>query len=325
MPPARPGRRRRVARSTALWTPGRILALRYGHPRGLAIGEAVDNREGARPARLIPAGLGIAVLVASLVIGGNLFSLRDTLFGTAAPPARPAAFSRIASSGPGTAARTKLRSQPWWQTLDTFDGSSALVRTLTVDRGALQWRARWRCSTGRLVIRASTQRAALVDRACPASGTAFSTHSGETRVRVAATGAWHLALAQQIDVPLEERALPDMKAPVATAKLYGIDQKGRGTIGVFRLPDGRYALRLEDLYVTPNVDLELRLSPLRAPRSTHQFHAAPSRRIAPLDITAGSMNVVLARGGAPPRGGSIVVGCPPVQSAYAAATLKAAG
>ncbi len=110
-------------------------------------------------------------------------------------------------------------------------------------------------------------------------------------------------------------------APVATGSFYNIDQSGRGRVSLFRLTDAGYALRLEDVFVTPNVDLELRLSPLVAPRSTGEFTSAPSALVSRLDVTAGSMNLTLPSDVDPTQYRSVVIWCPPVHSAYAAATL----
>ncbi|HEV2787589.1 MAG TPA: DM13 domain-containing protein, partial [Solirubrobacteraceae bacterium] len=131
---------------------------------------------------------------------------------------------------------------------------------------------------------------------------------------------------QQVDVPLVEVPLPAMSAPGARSVLrgsfYRIDQVGRGRLTIYRLANGRYALRVADFYVTPNVDLEIRLSPLREPRTTREYLRAPARKIAPLNTTAGSMNFMLPAGVDPARYRSVVIWCPLITSAYAAATLE---
>ncbi len=58
-----------------------------------------------------------------------------------------------------------------------------------------------------------------------------------------------------------------------------------------------------------------------APQTTEEFTTAPSATVAPLDVTAGSMNFVM-----PPTIDlgpykSVVIWCPPLRTAYAAATL----
>ncbi|MEX2658660.1 MAG: DM13 domain-containing protein, partial [Acidimicrobiales bacterium] len=151
---------------------------------------------------------------------------------------------------------------------------------------------------------------------------------GTIEVEVASDGPWELLVEQQVDIPLEEEPLPSMSAPgtsvVATGDFYRMDQTGKGSITVYRLEDGSHALRLDDFYVSPNVDLEITLSPLEAPRTTPEFMAAPWVRAAPLDITAGSLNFMLPREVDPTKYKSVVIWCPLIDSAYAAATLKAA-
>ncbi|HSH59190.1 MAG TPA: hypothetical protein VK988_06010 [Acidimicrobiales bacterium] len=70
--------------------------------------------------------------------------------------------------------------------------------------------------------------------------------------------------------------------------------------------------------MTPNVDLEIRLSPLEAPRSTAEFMSAPSALVAPLDVTAGSMNFAVPADVDPSQYRSVVIRCPLIDSAYAA-------
>ena len=105
---------------------------------------------------------------------------------------------------------------------------------------------------------------------------------------------------------------------------YRIDQVGSGGVTVYRLAEGTHALRLDNFYATPNVDLEIRLSPLPAPQTTDQFLSAPSALVARLDVTAGSMNFVVPKDIDPRQYRSVVIWCPPVNSAYAAASLNAA-
>ena len=62
---------------------------------------------------------------------------------------------------------------------------------------------------------------------------------------------------------------------MATGTFYRIDQFGDGTVTIYRLANGSYALRLENFYVTPNTDLEVQLNSLEAPHSTDEVaHAA---------------------------------------------------
>jgi len=143
---------------------------------------------------------------------------------------------------------------------------------------------------------------------------------------VRADGPWRLQVEQQVDVPLVEPPLPAMAAPgtstVDSGSLYRIDQVGSGRLTVFRLADGSYALRLDDFFVTANSDLELRLSPLPAPQTTDEFTGSPSVSVAPLDVTAGSLNFAVPKAVDPTQYRSLVIWCERIHSAYAAASLE---
>jgi len=276
------------------------------------------------------AALGLVVVVAGAALGADLFGVRDRVFGSAVPAARPAAVSRVADAGAGSATtspgRTALRSQPWWQTVITRQGGASSALRFTIADGALEWRLKWTCAAGRLVIPSPSHPKPLVDSACPAKGTANATRTGAASLHVQAGGPWQVEVDQHVDVPLVEPPLPAMGQPgsaaVASGPLYRIDEVGTGQATLYRLADGTYALRLDDFFVTANVGLELRLSPVEAPHSTKEYTSGPSAFVAPLDITAGSLNVAVPKDLDPTKYRSLVVWCPTVNSAYAAATLR---
>ena len=280
--------------------------------------------------------LGLVAVVASALVGGNFLGLRETLWGSESPEARPAAASRDAggqASGGPTATTapprdaTVLRSQPWWQGLTKLEGRGSMTATpFTVSQDALQWRANWTCETGRLVVRVPGQARPVIDAACPGTGTGYGVRKGPVALEVTADGPWTMTVDQQVDLPLIEPPLPVMSAPetklVFTGSLYRMDQVGTGTLNIYQAADGRHLLRLDSFFVTANIDLELRFSPLEAPRTTEQFMSAPSVWAAPLDVTTGSLNFTLPPDVNPARYGSVVVWCPIIDSAYAAATLR---
>jgi hypothetical protein len=279
--------------------------------------------------RRFGAGLGFVVLLASFVVGADLFSSREALFGSATGSARAAATSRggaFTSISSKPAAKSVLRSQPWWQEVVSIDSSSKPgASTFSIDDGAIQWRVRWTCDSGRFVVRSAAKPEPLIDAPCSGTSTQTLTAKPGPNLRTEA-GDFTARVEQQVDVPLIEPPLPAMSAPaarrVARGSFYRIDQVGRGTVTAYRLANGRYALRLSDFYVTANIDLEIRLSPLRRPRTSRQYESAPARLAAPLYTTVGSMNFVLPRGVDPTRYGSVVIWCPTIVSAYAAATLE---
>lgn len=291
----------------------------------------------APPARSsrAPAVLGLVLLAATAVFGADPAGVRERLLGAAAPEARPAATGRAAAGATATSVAagegTRLRSQPWWQAVTTLRGTGTMSPApFTVDAGALQWRARWSCQSGHLRVEVPGARRPIVDAACPGSDTGYGVQKGPVTLRVTADGPWELQVDQQIDLPLNEAPLPAMSAPgaakVASGTFYRIDQFGDGQATVYRLPDDRYALRLDNFYVTPNTDLEIRLQSLAAPHSTDQVAGDGSiASVSPLDVTAGSMNFLLPADVNPARYHSVVIWCERLFSAYTAATLTPAG
>ncbi len=285
-----------------------------------------------RPAKRAVTALGLLALAASAVVGGNLFGLREQVLGPGTPPARPAAVSRAADEAATTpvttapAQETVLRSQPWWQEVTVLEGDGATTTApFTIDEGAIQWRVTWTCRSGALTVQVASGSEPMVDEACPGEGHGYSTETGPASLRVEAAGPWELRVEQQIDVPLVEAPLPAMTAPgtvvQSTGSFYRIDQSTTGTVTIYDLAEGGHALRLDGFFVPPNIDLEIRLSPLEAPRTNEEFLAAPSVWVAPLDITAGSMNFAVPAEVDPAQYRSVVIWCPLIDSAYAAATL----
>jgi hypothetical protein len=276
--------------------------------------------------------VGVVVVAAAAVIGGDLFGVRESLFGSATPAPRAVAVSPFVAinSSSGHQVKSVLSSQPWWQGVRDLSGATTTgtAAAFTIGSGASQWRVKWTCQAGQLVVGVSGQSHPLVNAGCPGTGTAYVTRTGQTGLHVTAGGQWTIRVAQEVDVPLVEPPLPAMSAPGAAAisagSFYGIDQKSVGRITVYRLASRRYAMRLSNFYVSPNVDLELRFDPLRAPHSTHQYMATRSVLAAPLPVTAGSLNFLVPQGVDPTRYQSVVVWCPLIVSAYAAASLSPA-
>lgn len=277
--------------------------------------------------------MALGALAFSALVGGNAFGTRDRLFGVDVRVARAPAASRVVGATTVTTASddgTLVRSYPWWQGVASLEGDGTTqALAFEVADEAIQWRMRATCTTGRIVVTDPSGRRPVLDAPCRGGPTDYgiSSKSGRKTLRVTAEGPWRLEVDQQVDVPLEEPPLPEMADPaatvVATGDFYRIDQHGEGTVTVYRLADGRYALRLVEFFVTANVDLEIRLHPLETPRTTDDYLGAPAALAAPLPITAGSLNFVLPQDLDPTRYRSVVVWCPIIASAYAAATLRA--
>ena len=278
----------------------------------------------------------MVVVIAAATFGFDPSGVRERVLGSATAPARRAATGRQAvGATPGGAAIpapaapvTRLRSQPWWRALGTYEGSGpASIPQFTVASDAIQWRVRWWCNMGRLAVNAAGAGRALVSMACPGADTAYGSQKGPVNLQVTAESSWRLEVDQQIDLPLDEPLLATMSAPgaakVATGELYRIDQFADGRVDLYSLPDGTWALRLEGFYVTPNSDLTVQLSPLSAPKSTQHVMAGASVSVGPLDVTAGSMNIPIPSDIDPTKYQSVVIWCGRELSAYAAAALVA--
>lgn len=294
-------------------------------------GPAPPDGSPKAPVRQILTWAAVLVLIVSAVLGSNMFSVRDRLFGTATPDAAPPAAGRSVDGTADTvaAAPTSLRSSPWWQDVTTLEGiGAATSQSFTIAPGAVQWRVKWTCGAGHLVVRAPKQAKPIVDGACPEGAVGYGVQTGPMTVQVTADGPWRLQVAQQVDIPLVEPPLPAMIASGArvafSGAFYNLDKTGTGKVTIYRQADGKYSVRLEDFFVSPNTDLELRLSTLEAPRSSQEFSSAPSELVVTMDVTAGSVNYAVPAGVDPTKFKSIVVWCVPIKSAYAAATLVGA-
>lgn len=292
-------------------------------------GPEVPPTAAKSPRRRILTWLGLLAVVFGAVVGSNMFSVRDRLFGSATPDPAPPAAARVAGDATqdtAAAARTSLRSQPWWQDVTTLEGTGTTTSSpFTIAPGAIQWRVNWTCQGGHIVVRAPNKAKPVLDGACPGGAPGYATQSGPLTVQVTADGPWRLQVAQQIDAPLVEPPLPAMTAPGATTvgsgSFYNVDKTGTGKATLYHQADGKYSLRLDDFFVTPNVDLELRLSILDAPHSSKEVADARSEVVLVMDVTAGSVNYAVPPEIDPTQFRSVVIWCRPISSAYAAASL----
>lgn len=190
---------------------------------------------------------------------------------------------------------------------------------------AQQWRVKASCSgSGRLWVVADGEEDPLVDAACPTTEFGFSIHNGANVVDVEASGSWALVVDQQLDTPIVEPPLDGMELAnrVAAGPLYGIEQEGHGRATLYRLADGRRAIRLDPFSMTDNTDLVVWASTAQAPKSSAAALHAPHVEIAELKATAGPQNYVVPDDVPDPSLRSIVIWCVPARVAYAAATLR---
>lgn len=230
--------------------------------------------------------------------------------------------SRAAAAGTDHAA-------PRWEQVATLTGSGPATRPFTIAQGAIQWRARWRCKTGRLALATVTPGGtrALSDAACPRRDEDTGFRTGPLKLGVKATGPWRVVIEQQVDTALHEPPLPAMRSPgarvVSSGRFYAIERTGRGKATVYRLPKGRLALRLDGGFATSaNTDLFVWLSAAPKPRTTVQADRAKHTVLGPLKSTLGEQNYLLPAKIKAKSLRSIVIWCQPVQIAYTAATLQ---
>ena len=219
-----------------------------------------------------------------------------------------------------TAERTD-RASPRWEPVTTLAGSGPARKAFTVADGAIQWRARYRCETGDL--RLSADGRSLARASCPGAGTASDVRTGTVTLGVEATGAWRVAVDQQVDTPLREPPLPGMGDDVlARGDFYGIERRGAGTASLHRLRSDRLALRLDGFSTSANSDLFVWLSTARRPRTTVQAARAPHTVLRELKSTLGSQNYLLPADVEAADVRSVVIWCVPIRIAYTAATLR---
>ncbi len=219
------------------------------------------------------------------------------------------------------------RSAPRWDTLTTLSGSGATrTEPFEILPGAIQWRARWKCEAGHLrvtTIPPPRRGVPLIDGACPGNKEGYSIVTGPVRLVVEATGPWELIVDQQVDFPLREPPLEGMDtAPVlGEGDFFNVEMEGKGTVRMYRLADGRHALRFEDFQVSNNTDLFLWLSESPNPRTSADAAGTPHVILGNLRSTVGEQNYVLPADLPPERVKSLVIWCAPVSVAYIAAVL----
>jgi hypothetical protein len=268
-------------------------------------------------------------VIAAALFGSNVFGVRDRVFPA---PTTLSTTTLNNAAHQATSGQNELPAQPYWISLSTPSGSGNATRRIAIASDALQWKVDWRCDSGSISIDAQRSGAAAQsiahNAACPGSGEGFAVDSGTFTLAITASSAWTLSVQQELDRPQYSAPLASMTAPgsavLASGTFYGIDQQGQGTARIYRLPDGSTALRLENFYVTPNTDFQIRLSPLQHPASTPEFQSTPSAIVGPLPITAGSFNFVIPPGIDPTAYHSVVIWCDRLISAYAGATLQPA-
>lgn len=271
----------------------------------------------------------VLLLAASAAYSANFRGLRDAI----PPPASrvdAGAIDRDPTTQNDGAGETSLRSFPWWTEVATFSGEgSTTTDDFSIDPFALQWRAVWTCESGELFVQARRPNGdvagqPLADDGCPAEGDGLSVEVDDFVLDIEAKAAWEVVVEEQVDVPLVEPLTAEMQKGrvVATGRLYDMDRRGNGSVAIYRLPDGSHMLRLEDFYVTPNVDLEIDVSVAKRPLNTLEFTSQRFERVAMMPTTTGSINYEVPRSIDLKDWKSVVIWCEPLHLAYSGATLQ---
>lgn len=266
-----------------------------------------------RVARGVVAVVCLALVMGACGSGGTkaASTAPDTTVGAGGPD--------TTASGPKAAAR--------WESVTTLSGAAGTTSpTFDILAGAIQWRARFDCSSGALKAETTPpprRPGPIVDATCPQTGEGYSIITGPIKLTVTATGPWKIVVDQQVDTPLNEAPLPAM----ATAKVlgqgpfYNVEKNGEGTARIYQLADGSRALRIENLLVNQNTDLFIWLDEAKSPKTSKDAASAQYWVLGNLKSTVGSQNYVIPSDIPLDRVNSIVIWCEPVAIAYAAAAI----
>jgi hypothetical protein len=220
-----------------------------------------------------------------------------------------------------------VRAAPRWEEVLALAGDGPYTERFPIADGALQWRVRWACEHGTLALDLDVADDPLLEADCPEQGEAFAISTGWIGLDVRSTGTWQLTVEQQVDTAYTEPPLAGMDEAevLATGEFYGVERRGDGTATLYRMPDGRLALRFTGFHTLASPDLFVWVSEAEAPATSEDAFAAPYVEIGALTSTLGEQNYVLPAELAPERVRSVVIWCAPVRIAYAAAALSPAG
>ena len=218
---------------------------------------------------------------------------------------------------------------PRWEQIAALTGSGTQTKAVQVAGGALRWRTRAHCASGQLTVAVSPPPRSGPARApepCSGNKDAIWAGTGAHQLTVQGPGRWRLVVEQEVTTALHEAPLPAMRSPgarvIGRGDFYKIERKGQGHALLYRLPDGRTALRMGRFATDPNTDLFVWLSEAARPKTTEQAFKAKHTVLSGLKSTLGDQNYVLPRSIDAASVRSIIVWCNPVQIAYTAASLR---
>ena len=233
------------------------------------------------------------------------------------------AFKAIA---PGAHTQFARHAEPRWERVSSFAGTTAATKTFTIADHAVQWKADWSCRAGAfqmIVDEASKKPMTVQSSTCPDVGTQSSTGDGRGMVQVSATGPWKVDVSQQVDTALEEARAAGMTASalLGRGRFHSIQNHGEGGVSVYRRPSGRLALRFENFYTSASPGLRIWLSRARNVKSTLEARQAHHIDAGALRSTLGNYNQMLPASVRASDFHTVVIWCPTVLIAFAAAPL----
>lgn len=272
-------------------------------------------------------------MAAPLVLGGLVLascgsSKKEASTATTAPPS--IAFpSTLQTAPPLVSDSDPSKAAPRWEQLKVVTGNASTeIGPITVAAQAIQWRVKWSCDGGSLIINLTPsppKPGPLVQNGCPGQGEAYSRQTGDVRLSVQGSGPWKATVEQQVDTPLDEAPLPEMAAGqvVAQGTFYNVEKSGKGTVTLYKLADGRSALRIEPGFeVVNDPDLVIWLSSLPNPKTSREMSDAPHYELSALKATKGSQNYILPGDVSVNPIRSVGLFCVPVPAIYIAASLS---
>lgn len=247
-----------------------------------------------------------------------------TMMGDPDDGAGDSAFVPISRTGE---ARAERHAQPRWERVARFAGQGSTERRFRIAPEAIQWRTEWRCTSGSFrmsVGRPSQDAQQLAARSCPDVGVETSTGRGSGTLQVTATGAWEVAVRQQVDTALEEPRLAGMTdaSMLARGRFHRVQKHGEGTVELHRLASGRLALRFQDFYTAASPGLRVWLSRADNVESTFEAREAKYYDAGAIRSTLGSYSQLLPADVDADEVRTIVIWCPTVLIAFTAAPLS---
>ena len=217
---------------------------------------------------------------------------------------------------------------PRWQKVADIEGSEDATQRVAISRGALQWRVRWRCRSGDITIAVTpppTNSDGRASGSCPARDEVIWVGAGTHTVDVRASAPFRVIVDEEVRTPLHEPAPAAVRTgrarELASGRFAPVDLKGAGRAILYRMPNGRLTLRMEDFKTEPNPELTVWLSESTNPVSSRRIFRAPHTTVRSLKSTIGDQNYMLPAGTDADDIRSVVVVNASQRIAYSAARL----